>query len=239
MITLLFEVPGRWTLDQQAANAREAMEGMIRYVADNSETVRRTVMDARRRTTLTPPERVVVKVVESAFPEPERFLVMQQGQAEPVEVTGRNATLFVPSETRAWPWAYAFGGNLNIIADFLRRHAIEVERLETAMTVDVETYRLTSLDWTDEPYQNHLNAVASVAVEPMSRELPAGTYLVRMSQSAARVIAQLFEPDTDDSLVVWNFLDHAIQAPEEGEQGDLLPMYRIPERVGVRATLVR
>jgi hypothetical protein len=68
-----------------------------------------------------------------------------------------------------------------------------------------------------------------------------------MSQNAARVIAQLFEPDTDDSLVVWNFLDHELRAPggrggrggRGGDGGQRLPIYRLPRPVGLQATIVR
>jgi hypothetical protein len=55
-------------------------------------------------------------------------------------------------------------------------------------------------------------------------------------------VAELMEPDTDDSLVVWNFLDHALpsnEALQRREQPFLLPIYRITEPAGVRATLIR
>jgi hypothetical protein len=62
-----------------------------------------------------------------------------------------------------------------------------------------------------------------------------------MSQNAARLIAELMEPDTDDSLVAWNFLDHSLPAPralENRQQPFLLPIYRITAPATVRATLI-
>ncbi len=245
MFTLLFEIPGRWTLREQADNAREAMEGLLRFVADNADAVRATAMEARRRTVGAPPAEIPIQITASDYPEPERFFVMQQGQAEPQLVTGRNRTLYVPTSTRPWPWAYAFDARLNEVASFLRRHAIQVERLVEPVTTEVESYRLRSLAWGTAPYQNHLMARAEVELARRSLTLPAGTYLVRMSQNAARLIAQLFEPDTEDSLLAWNFLDHSLPSPRAlqqaggGGQGRLLPLYRIPTQTGVRATLVR
>src|SRR5690606_37333475 len=110
MITLLYEIPGRWTLEQQADNAREGMLGLLDFVAANATAVRGTVAAARERTLHAPPDRVVVRVENSAYPQQEQFWVMQDG--EPRLVTGTNRTLFVASDTRSRPWAYAFDGRL-------------------------------------------------------------------------------------------------------------------------------
>ena len=239
-VTLLFEIPGRWSLREQADNAREGLIGLLRFVASDADAVRGTVVAARQRTLVSPPDQVPVTVEQSAYPEPEQFYVMQDG--ERMLVTGTNRTLFIAAETRARPWAYAFDGNLHDIARLLRRHAIEVERLEDDADVQVERFRLDSIAWEPAPYQNHLNARAGVTTVAESTTLPAGTYLVRMSQNASRLVAELMEPDTDDSLVVWNFLDHALpsnEALQRREQPFHLPIYRVMDSAGVRATLIR
>ena len=242
MVTLLFEIPGRWTLGEQAANAREGMIGLIRYVADNAATVRSTIVEARRRTLHSPAAEVIVDVEESAYPEPEQFYVMQDGQ--PVLVTGTNRTLFVSSRARPRPEAYAFDGNLHEIAKLLRRHAIEVERLAAPANLNVERFRLDSIAWESAPYQNHLNATPRVSAVPSSMELPEGTYIVRMSQNASRLVSELMEPDTDDSLVVWNFLDHDLPSQEALQRQNqnepfLLPIYRIMQTGGMRTTIIQ
>lgn len=240
MITLLYEIPGRWSLGEQADNAREGMIGLLRFVADNAAAVRGTVVEARRRTIDSPPDSVPVTVVESAYPEPEQFYVMQDG--EPALVTGTNRTLFVASESRSWPQAYAFDRNLGKVAEFLRRHGIEVERLEADAELRIEQFRLDSIAWESQPYQNHLNARAAVTTVPASQTLPAGTYIVRMRQAGARLVAELMEPDTDDSLLVWNFFDHALPSQEQLErrqQPFMLPIYRVMDASGVRARLIQ
>lgn len=240
MITLLYEIPGRWTLREQSDNAREGMVGLIRFVADNAQQVRSTVVEARRRTLHSPRPQIAIGSTEAAYPQPEQFYVMQDN--EPQLVTGLNRTLWVANSTRARPWAYAFDGNLHKVADLMRRHAIEVERLEAPLQVDVERFRLDSIRWASAPYQNHLNASPRVSIVPESATLPAGTYLVRMSQNAARIVAELMEPDTDDSIVVWNLLDHALpstEALQRRQQPFLLPIYRIMQPTSLRATVVR
>ncbi|MBR9991181.1 MAG: DUF2817 domain-containing protein [Gemmatimonadetes bacterium] len=239
MITLLYEIPGRWTLGQQADNAREGLLGLLHFVADNAASVRGTVVAARERTLNNPPQTVVVSVEESAYPEPEQFYVMEDDQ--PRLVTGTNRTLFVATETRARPWAYAFDARLNDLAKFLRRHDIQVERLRAPAQVSAEKFRLTAIEWAEAPYQNHLNATPTVEIVPEAMQLPAGTYLVRMTQNAARLIGELMEPDTDDSVVVWNLLDHSMPNPrmlENAERPFFLPIYRVLTPTPVQATLV-
>jgi hypothetical protein len=239
MITLLYEIPGAWSLREQADNAREGMIGLIRFVAEEAAAVRGTVVEARRRTLSAPSDHVVVSVERSAYPQPEQFYVMEDN--EPRLVTGINRTLYVASETRARPWAYAFDHNLHGIAALLRRHAIEVERLEAPVEATAERFRLDSIGWSSAPYQGHLNATPRVQVVPGTVTLPTGTYLVRMTQNAARIISELLEPDTDDSVVVWNFLDHALpgqDALQRRQQPYLLPLYRVVAPVNVRATLI-
>jgi dipeptidyl-peptidase 4 len=239
MITLLYEIPGRWSLGDQADNAREGMLGLIGFVADNATDVRSTVMAARHRTIVNPPQTVVVSVVESAYPEQEQFYVMEEGQ--PVLVTGTNRTLFVASETRTRPWAYAFDARLNNLAAFLRRHEIQVERLRAPAQVSAEKFRLTNIEWAEAPYQNHLNATPTVELVPEAMQLPEGTYLVRMSQNAARLIGELMEPDTDDSVIVWNLLDHSLpnaRMLQNPERPFFLPIYRVMTPAPVRATVV-
>jgi hypothetical protein len=238
MITLLYEIPGRWTLGEQADNAREGLLGLLHFVADNAPAVRGAVADARRRT-LQGAGPVPITVEEAAYPQQERFLVMDGGQQR--EVTGTNRTRFVATETRSRPWAYAFDGNLNRIAAFLRRHAVDVERLDAPVTVRVERFQLDSIGWESAPYQNHMMADARVRTVPGEITLPAGTYVVRTAQNAGRLVAELMEPDTDDSLLAWNFLDHMLPSPDalqRRQQPFFLPIYRMMAPTGMRSTLI-
>jgi predicted deacylase len=240
MLTLLYEIPGRWSLREQADNAREGMLGLLNFVSDNAASVRGTIVAARQRTLHDPQPHVVVSVERSAYPQQEQFYVMEDG--EPVLVTGTNRTYYVASETRPRPWGYAFDARLNDLADFLRRHAIQVERLRAPAAVNAEKFRLTGIEWASSPYQNHLNATPTVQLIPEQMQLPEGTYLVRMTQNAAALISELMEPDTDDSIVVWNLLDHSIPGPrflQNEERPYFLPIYRVMAPAAVRATLIK
>jgi hypothetical protein len=260
MVALLFECPGG-TLEEQARAQREGQAGLLGWVGDHATELRSTIMAARRRTVTGARTEVPIGWQETTYPGKVSFYVRESREAEPALVEGVLRTKYIPSETRTRPWAYAFDGNLHEVAATLRRHAIEVERLREPVTVSTEKYRLTSLEWATRVYQDHLMATVDVEVFTEETTLPAGTYLVRMAQNGANVASYLLEPDTDDSLVDWNFLDWALRGPaparaapapadpenpeaapprmgQRVQQGSALPIYRILKPVGVKAVLL-
>ncbi len=242
MITLLYEVPGRHSLDVQADAAREAMIGLIQFVADHPDEVRGVVQEARRRTVQELPAEVVLDTEETAYPELEEFYVVRRDDdgewMEPELVTGENRTLWAPTESRHMPeWGYAFDGRLDDVARFLMRHGIQVEQLREEATVPVERYRIEEISWAERPYQNHLLAAVEVELVEDEMTLPAGSYVVRLRQPAGRLVAQLMEPDAEDSVLRWNFLDHSI--PTSGGENAWVPIYRVNGPLGASTLLVR
>jgi dipeptidyl-peptidase 4 len=241
MITLLYEVPGGHSLEVQANSARESMIGLVKFVADNAAETRRIVTEARRRTVEEPASEIILTTVESAYPELEEFYIRERGpDGQFVErlVLGENRTLWVPENTRAMPeWGYAFDARLNIMAKHLRRHGIQVEQLMVETTVSVERFRLEEISWASTPYQNHLLAEAKVELVPGQMTLPAGTYVVRLRQPTGRLIPLLMEPDAEDSLLRWNFLDHSI--PTRGGPNAFVPIYRLNQAPGVPMRITR
>lgn len=240
MITLLFEVPGRHSLEVGATSARESMLALTRFMAENGEEVRGVVQEARRRTVEEPAPEIYFDLEPTAYPDPEEFYVVQRDDEgewmEPRQVTGENRTLYVPTRTRPLPTAYAFDGRLDELALFLRRHGIQVEKLREGGAVEGERYRIQEIEWASQPYQNHLMADVEVELVEDQINLPAGSYLVRTRQHEGRLIPQLLEPDAVDSVVRWNFLDAVI--PTQGGDDAYVPIYRIHGDIGVSTILV-
>jgi dipeptidyl-peptidase-4 len=165
-----------------------------------------------------------------------------RGGGTPTLVTGWNRTLYTPGETRARPWAYAFSATLDTVAGHLGRHGIDVEQLQAPLTVPVERYHLTSITQDEDEYQNHRMRTADVAISATTMTLPAGTYLVRTAQSAGMIAALMLEPDNEDSLLSWNFLDGVLPTadPSGRSEQSVLPIYRIVQpATGVRSLVVR
>jgi len=208
-------------------------------MAENGDRVRSVVAGARMRTIQATGQPVALATENAPYPEREQFYVMQDG--EPTLVTGENRTLYRPARERARPWAYVFDARLNGWADHLRRHGVTVERLTAPLETRVERYHLTRIDWEEEPYQNHLMATVEVRIVAAEMTFPAGAYLVRTAQNAGTIAMHLLEPDNDDSLVAWNFLDHSMPRPDStgSNERSVMPVYRLVSPTGVKALVVR
>ena len=239
VLTLLYEVPGRHTLDVQAAAQREGYIGLLKFMAANAEQVRRTVVGARQRTIAATGKPVALATEEVAYPQKEQFYVMENNQ--PRLVTGENRTLYRATKVRTRPWAYVFDARLNGWAEHLRRHGIVVERLTAPLSTSVERFSLTKVAWEDRPYQNHMMATVELALSPAQMTFPEGTWLVRTAQNGGTLAMHLLEPDNDDSLVAWNFLDHSMPVADSTGQNQrsILPVYRVVQPVGVKAVIVK
>ncbi len=242
IITLLYEVPGGHPLNVQADAARESFIALLQFVGDNAEETQRVVREARRRTVEEPASEIILTTRESVHPEPVEFEVRERNPdgswGEFFTVTGENRTLWVPENTRSMPgWGYAFDGRLDDVAHLLRRHGIQVEQLREEVTMPVERFRIEDISWASTPYQNHLLAQAEVEVVPAEMTFPAGTYVVRLRQVTGRLIPLLMEPDAEDSVLRWNFLDHSI--PTSGGPNAWVPIYRLNDAPGVPTRLTR
>jgi hypothetical protein len=116
---------------------------------------------------------------------------------------------FEPTLSRPLPFAYAFGPEVrDSILPLLRRHGIAIDRLGSAATIDVATFVVDSVTRSGRPFEGHdETSVAGRWQAGASRALPAGTFVVRAGQPLGILAAYLLEPESDDGLTTWNFLD--------------------------------
>ncbi len=127
-----------------------------------------------------------------------------------------------PSLVVAPPLAYIIPPQWTDVIERLRAHGVAVTRLRSAVTVNVESYRLTKPRWATSPFEGRitLDAVQSAKVQE-TRMFPAGSVLVRLDQPAANIAIHLLEPASPDSFVSWGFFN-AIFEPKEYAEGYVL-----------------
>ena len=95
----------------------------------------------------------------------------------------------------------------------LQLHCVQFEVLPAAVTRQAAAFTVTDRKQPRRPYQGHQELqLTGTWGAPAARELPAGTLLVPGRQPLARLAAQLLQPESEDSLTRWNFLDAAIGA---------------------------
>jgi dipeptidyl-peptidase 4 len=114
------------------------------------------------------------------------------------------------------PFAYIIppGEVAATLVQKLQAHGIAVEPFAGKATV--EAYIISKIDKQERPFQGHhevtLEAVASLV---KGREFAEGSFIIRTAQPLGTLAVYLCEPESDDGLATWNFLDAAIAEGQE------------------------
>jgi len=132
---------------------------------------------------------------------------------------------FVPSrEERRW-WAYLVPRGLPQIIEKLEHHGIRLDRLTAPRTFDGETARIESLSKAPSPdagsTKREETVVTVTRIFPVAVRGEAGDVLVPTDQTLGTLAAYLLEPESDDGLVRWGYLDGALRL------GTILPIARV------------
>ena len=110
------------------------------------------------------------------------------------------------------------------IVEMLRMHGVAVEQMAERGVLSTRRFMIDSVIRGRE-FQGHQETTLNgrwASADTMT--LDAGTYIVRAAQPLGILALALLEPQSDDGLVTWNFLDQWIQ------QGGAYPVLRVPDR---------
>lgn len=134
-----------------------------------------------------------------------------------------------------FPFAYVLAVNDPEIIDLLRMHGIKMEKLKTASVIEVDKFEISRLTGAARLNQGHYTNTIEGSFKKAGIAFPEGTIIVRTSQPLAGLAACLLEPQSDDGLVVWNFLDRYL-VPQWGPGFNDLPVYKIIRRTDLPTT---
>lgn len=107
----------------------------------------------------------------------------------------------------------------------LQAHGVAVERLDADVTVDVDVFMVDSITRASRPFQGHREVSLSGRWIRENRRVPAGSWYVGVGTDRDRLAMLMLEPESDDGLVTWNFLDAGLAA------GQVAPVWRLPNRL--------
>ncbi len=125
----------------------------------------------------------------------------------------------------AVPQAYAVPVEAAWMVTRLLMHGVRVERLkQPADGIQCEVLTITEDERVTE-LQNHRLHSVEVKGKAESRSLPAGTFIVRTDQPLGKMAAYLLEPESEDGLLAWNFLDPDVKP------GMVYPIARVMQSV--------
>lgn len=129
---------------------------------------------------------------------------------------------FRPTLSTVAPAAYLVPAELGDVIDRLRVHGVEMEPLQAATTLAAERFVISAMRQEEREFQGHRERTIDGTWEPEQAQVPAGTLRIDVAQPLGRLAVYLLEPQSDDGLADWNFLDAAI------ESDGFYPILRIP-----------
>jgi murein tripeptide amidase MpaA len=103
------------------------------------------------------------------------------------------------------------------VTDVLAAHGLHLQRLATATTLEVESYRFSDVKWANSPFEGRVMPTYKTNPVRERRMFPAGSVVVPMAQPAAHVAVHLLEPQSPDSFVAWGFFNAIFEQKEGGE----------------------
>ncbi|HEX7939764.1 MAG TPA: hypothetical protein VF483_12330, partial [Gemmatimonadaceae bacterium] len=122
------------------------------------------------------------------------------------------------------PYAWVIKPEQAKIVDMLKLHGLAVEQLAEAGVVTARRFQIDSVTRGREFQGHQETSLAGHWASADTMSLAAGTYIVRAAQPLGILALALLEPQSDDGLVTWNFLDEWLQP------GGAYPVLRVTER---------
>ena len=223
---LLSEAYAYATFQDRITATNRFLEESLNYVASNASRIRKITADADRRKVVGQKLSLRAQLVKSAdsveillgevtqekHPKDGHRIDVRKDVKLPEKMAEFNR--FDPTETERVPGAYYIPpGNDKAIA-ILTAHGIAVTPpLPRDMRADVEEFQIDSNVQAQNTSEGHRErTVTGKWVRVTRRDIPEGTRQVWLDQPLARLAFYLIEPRSDDGLVTWNFLDHALTA---------------------------
>jgi hypothetical protein len=142
---------------------------------------------------------------------------------------------YYPARSVRFPFAYLIDNNDPEVIALLKIQGIKIERLTESLKTEAERFEITELRGSARLNQGHyINTIKGKPVIE-SREFPAGTVVVRTAQPLANLAAYLLEPQSNDGLMTWNYLDRYL-VPQWGGGYNAYPVFKILNPVDIKTT---
>jgi len=227
------------------------IHSLIDYAASHRPEIKRLISDADSRTisrgkasvpadsfaveykVKPAPNKTTIKTFEAEF-------VSETDGWKNYKKTDRQRTVTVPYFNEYYPvrsvglpFAYVLKVPDPEITELLRTHGIRMEKLSADSKLEVESFVISELHGASRLNQGHyINSIRGSYIDGTT-DFPAGTIIIRMAQPLANVAACLLEPESDDGLLVWNFLDRYL-VPQWGSGYYPYPVCKIMKNTSLQ-----
>jgi hypothetical protein len=243
-LTILSEAYSYLDFRRRVQVTEAFVEEILKYSAAHGAEMARLAnqvdLDTIRRAATGPPFQMGVEYELKPLPKPVEILVGEVTKAKNPR-SGRDMTVMVEDKVtpmmmpdyglfaakRAVPTARAYlfrrEDGTRAAIEKLLQHGIAVEELTEPLTTEVEGFVINSVTKAARLFQGHNEVRLTGQYRKETIAFPAGSILVRAGQPLGTLAAYLLEPESDDGLTRWNFLDGYLG---EG-QGKVHPIYKV------------
>ncbi|MFZ0281048.1 MAG: M14 family metallopeptidase [Bacteroidales bacterium] len=142
---------------------------------------------------------------------------------------------YYPTENVKFPFAYLLTVHDPAIIDLLKIQGIKTEELTEASKIEVDRFEISDLRAAPRLNQGHYTNTIQGKFIRESIVFPEGTIVVRTAQPLANLAAYLLEPQSNDGLVTWNFLDRYL-VPQWGMGYNPFPVYKVMGKTELKTT---
>lgn len=97
-------------------------------------------------------------------------------------------------------------GHLNV-RDCLAAHGVLIEEITEDVTAEVQVFEIDEIKPAANLFQGHRNHTLTGKWVVREKTIPAGSWFVPTTQPLRMLAASLLEPESDDGLAYWNFMD--------------------------------
>ncbi len=224
---ILSEAYSYATYRDRIAATRAFVGECIEHVRDNADDVKQLLTGAHMNPQ--PGELVHVDSQMVAFPEKVTIRGWDGQDKRDYEVTFLGD--YKPVTSVTLPEAYALPPEMSRLVERMQRHGVEISRLSGAKETNGSTgqpakvpgkaYQVKTISRSARPFQKHNMVKLEVAANLTDVQIPADSFIIRTRQPLGRLVSYMLEPETNEGLVTWNFLDRWLQ------EGQPYPIYRI------------
>lgn len=133
---------------------------------------------------------------------------------------------FEPTLESTVPSGYIIPAEFSALAENLALHGAKVEKLTKSETLKGEYFLIEKFEKAKQAFQGHAMAKAEGKFLPATRKFKKGDYRIEMAQPLANLIFYLLEPQSDDGLLTWNFLDAYLEGKGISNQAVEYPVFK-------------
>jgi hypothetical protein len=233
-VSILSEAFSHDPFDRRVASTRAFVQEALSYVAERPDAILSRVAVGVEASTFTGRAREPLPVRSRFLSRPDTLAVLverlerladtsvrtEPGVPKGVRRTGQITAQRMPVVDRfepalrrdPAPAGYVFAAQWSAVAELLQRHGVTVETLPADQSLSLQEFSVDSVIASGRPFQGHREMSLLGRWRGASRQLPAGTYVVRTGTPRDLLAMMLLEPESDDGLVTWNFFDAALRA---------------------------